>query len=85
MPTEKKLIAAAAFTREQATFFAAQVENMRIKVVLARNDLELAEAALERAMEKAAEKRREAEEAEAAADGIPSFVHAQPAQFGVDA
>ena len=84
MATEKKLLAAATFTRGQADFFAAQVENMRVKVALAQDELELAEDALQRAIEKANEKRLEAEEAEAAADGIPVFVQARPAQFGVD-
>lgn len=84
MATEKKLIAAAAFTRGQADFFEAQVQNMRRKVERARDELELAEAALERTMEKAEEKRQEAEEAEAAASGFPVFVQARAAQFGVD-
>jgi hypothetical protein len=84
MPTEKKLVAAAAFTRSQAYFFADQVENIRAKVERAQDELELAEMALERAIEKAREKQAEAEEAEAAASGIPVFIQARPVQFGVD-
>lgn len=84
MSTEKKLVAAAAFTRAQALFFEQQVEKVRRKVERAQDELESAEAALERALEKADEKRLEAEEAEAAAAGIPVFVEARAAQFGVD-
>jgi hypothetical protein len=83
MPTEKKLLAAAAFTRQQADFFADQVENIRRKVERARADLDATEAALERAIEKAEEKQLEAAAAAEAAEGLSVFVSAQPAQFGV--
>lgn len=84
MPTEKKLLAAAAFTRSQADFFTAQVENARLGVLRAQDAVRAAEDSLHRAIAKAEQKELEAREAEDAASGIPVFVEARPAQFGVN-
>lgn len=85
MPSEKKLVAAAAFTRGQANFFAAAVEAAQAKVERAQQHLDAAEEALERAIEKAEQKEQEAQEAREAAQGLPSFAHAEVAAMGVNA
>lgn len=84
MPTDKKLLAAAAHTRAQAELFAAAVQRAEEKVSRAEEDLEAAQAAYERAVEKAQEKQTEADEAAEAASGVPSFAHAQTAQMGLE-
>ncbi len=83
MPSDKKLAAAAAHTRQQADAFAVAVGNCETKVERAKLDLEAAEDALARAREKAAEKEAEAVAAEKAADGVDTFAFAGTAEVGV--
>ena len=84
MPTDKKILAAAAHTQAQAEIFAAAVEAAEQKVERAEEALEAAKDALLRAVEKADEKQREAEDAKEAASGVPSFAYAQTAEMGVN-
>jgi hypothetical protein len=83
MPTDKKLVAAAAHTRAQAEIFTAAVEAAQLKVVRAEEALDAAQDAYARAVEKADEKQNEADEAAAAASGIPTFANAQTAEMGL--
>ena len=84
MPSDKKLVAAAAHTRQQAELFWAAVENAEEKLDRALEAVEAAKAALARAQDKAEERQAEADEAAEAASGIPVNVNAEPAQIGVN-
>ncbi len=83
MPTDKKLLAAAAHTRAQAELFEAAVERAEEQFARAEEFMNAVQANYDRAVEKAREKRAEADEAAEAASGIPSFAHAQTAEMGL--
>jgi hypothetical protein len=84
MPTDKKLIAAATHTAEQAKLAWRLVDNAKRSVDRAQDKLAAAEDAVVEAEEKAEAAQREADEAREAASGLSTFVDAQAAEIGME-
>jgi nitrogen fixation/metabolism regulation signal transduction histidine kinase len=83
MPSDKKLIAAAAHTAEQAKLLKQGVANAHRKVERAEEDVEAARDALEKMQEQYEAAQDEADEAREAASGLSTFVEAGSAEIGV--
>lgn len=84
MPSDKKLVAAAAHTAEQAELLRLGVENAKKKLERARADVEAAGDALGEMQAQYEEAQAVADEAREAASGVPSFVSAGTANVGVN-
>lgn len=84
MPSDKKLIAAAAHTAEQAELLKLGVANAQRKVERAEEDVEAARDALEQMQAQYEAAQREADEAREAAVGLNVAVFPDAAQVGVN-
>lgn len=84
MPSDKKLIAAATHTAEQAKLLWRLVDNAKRKVERAQGEVEAAEEAAEKLEVQAEDAQRVAEEAREAASGLSTFADAQPAEIGME-
>lgn len=84
MATDKKLIAAATHTAEQAKLAWKAVDNAERSVERAREKVAAAEDALEQLRVQAEDAQRAADEARDAASGLSTFVEAQAAEIGME-
>lgn len=84
MPTDKKLIAAATHTAEQAKTLWRLVDNAKRKVERAQAAVEAAEDAVDELEAQAEEAQRVADDAREAASGLNTFADAQPAEIGME-
>lgn len=83
MPSNKKLLAAAAHTAEQAAILKQGVANAQRKLERAEDDVEAARDALEQMQVQYEEAQAEADEARDAADGLGASVFPDAAEVGV--
>jgi hypothetical protein len=84
MTTDKKKIAAAAHTAEQAKLAWTGADRARVSVEKARARLEEAEAAADEMDKQAEEAQRVADEARDAASGLATYAQAESANIGME-
>ncbi len=83
MPSDKKLAAAAAHTRQQADVYWEAVDKLVRKVEKLQAQLVAAQAAVEEAQDEAERRQAEADDAARAAEGVSVNAYAEVAEIGM--